>query len=175
MNILDYIILIVFAVCTIVGLFKGFIKQVLAILGVFVVATLTATVAPWVSSWLPSSIGADSRPVVAMIAAAIIIALVYAVLALLVKKLLHNISLVKVLDRILGAVVGFVMVYMIFAVIFALFTVTSDNFLVATKKLLGETFANSWFGQNIYQNNFFGDWIIRDIAQNLLNNLQPAA
>ena len=176
MNVLDYIILALFAIGLIVGIFKGFIKQILTVVGIFVVVTLTATVTPFVQNWLVDLIESEStRAVVAMIASVILIAAVYALMALLIRHLLKKVKIIKVLDRLLGGLIGLVVVYMVFSVIFALITSTSDTFMMATKNLLGETFEESWFGTHIYANNFFGEWVIRDIAEKILNSLQPAA
>lgn len=175
MNILDYIILVLLVVCTAIGFFKGFIKQVLAIVGVFVVVTLTATVSPYVQNWLANVITNENTcAVLAMIGAALLITVVYSMLALLVRRLLKNIAIVKALDRVLGGFIGLALVYLVFAVIFALLNSTSETFMAATKNLLGDTFNNSWFGTHIYANNFFGDWIIKGIAEKILNSLQPA-
>ena len=173
MNILDYIILGLLAVSLVIGLIKGFIKQLLTILGVFVVATVTATVAPYVQSWFTSFIPNDNaRTIVAMIVSALIVIIVYSIVALLLRAILTKIKILKVIDVILGGLTGIAVVYMIFAVVFALLLSTGENFLVATKGALGETFQNSWFGTHIYSNNFFGDWIIKGIAEKILGGLQ---
>ncbi len=174
MNGIDIFFLIVMALCVVMGFFKGIIKQVLTILGVIAVASLTAVVAPYVQGWLEGAIGDENlRNALAMIVAALLIAVVYGVVAMLVARLLRNIHVVGVLDRLLGAVMGFVVVYLVFAVLFALVKDTGEGFLPLTKKLLGDGFANSWVGNHIYKHNFFGDWIVVDIAQKLLDSLSP--
>ena len=65
----------------------------------------------------------------------------------------------------LGGLLGFAVVYLIFAVIFALFNETGEQFMPRLKALVGDSFVSSWVGQHIYANNFFGRWIIVDIAK----------
>lgn len=172
MNIIDIIFLILLAGLVILGVFKGIIKQVLVILGIFVVTTLTATIAPYVQGWFAGVIESEgTRSVIAMIVAAVILTVVYAILAVIVRKLLTKITIVGVLDKILGGVLGLVIVYLIFAVVFALFKDTGEDFMPLLKNLVGDAFNESWIGSNIYRNNFFGRWIIVDIAEKLLQNL----
>ena len=173
MNVLDYIYLALVAVVFIVGIFKGLIRQILTIVGVILVATLTATVEPYVQSWLiNTSMDDGTRNVVAMIATVILLTVAYALLALLITKLLRKIKIIGLLDRILGGVLGLAVVYLVFAVIFALFNGTSDEFMPLLKSVAGEAFKTSWIGEHIYKNNFFGDWIINGIAGKLLEGLQ---
>lgn len=172
MNIIDIIFLILLAGLVVLGVFKGIIKQGLVILGIFVVATLTATVAPYVQSWFAGVIENEgTRSVIAMIVAALILTVGYAILAIIVRKVLTKITIVGVLDKILGGVLGLVVVYMLFAVVFALFKDTGEDFMPLLKKFAGDAFNGSWVGENIYRNNFFGKWIIVDIAEKLLNSI----
>lgn len=176
MNIIDIIFLVLLAGLVILGVFKGIIKQILVILGIFAVSTLTAVVAPYVQGWFAGVIENEgTRSVVAMIVAAIILTVAYTILAIIVRKLLTKITVVGVLDRILGGVLGFVIVYMIFAVVFALFVETSEDFLPLLKSLIGDKFSNSWVGGNIYKNNFFGTWVIKGIAEKLLQSIGAGA
>lgn len=175
MNVLDYIILIIAVTSVVFGILKGIIKQVLAIVGVIFVATLTATVAPYVQNWFANtSMSENTRTVVAMIATVLLLAGVYAIVAKLVENLLKKFNIVKILDRILGGVLGFVTVYLFFAVVFALFNSTGDGFMPLLKSWIGDTFSESWMAQNIYANNPFGNWIIVDIAQKLIEGMTPA-
>ena len=173
MNVLDYIIIALAAVGLILGLFRGFIKLVLTAVGVIVVAALTATVEPYVQNWFVNTgMSEGTRNVVAMIATVILLAFAYATVAYLISRLLRKVKIIGVLDRILGAVVGVAVVYFVFALVFALFTSTSDGFLPLLKSAVGDSFSNSWIGTHIYSNNFFGEWIINDIAQKLIDSLQ---
>ena len=176
MNILDYIVLILAAGCVVFGVFKGIIKQVLTIIGIIFVATLTATVAPYVQSWFANtSLDENSRTVVAMIATVVLLAAVYAVAAVLLQKLFKKHDIVKIVDSLLGAVLGFAVVYLTFAVIFALFNNTPDDFMPLLKSWAGSTFRDSWMAQHIYRKNPFGNWVVVDIAQKLLDKLNPPA
>ena len=175
MNVLDYIILALLAVSMIIGFVKGFIKQVLTVAGIIVVALLTATVSPWVQSWFTGVIESEgTRAAVAMFATVILLAVGYGVLAWLVTKLLKRIRIIKVLDRVLGGVMGIAVVYLVFAVVFALFTQTGEGFLPKLKEWLGESIQNSWFNNHIYNHNFFGDWVINGIAEKLIQSFKPA-
>ncbi len=175
MNAIDIIFLIAMAVCVIAGFFKGIIRQVLTLVGIVVVASLTATVAPHVQKWLGGVVeNENTRKVIAMIAAALLLAVAYGLVALILTKILRKLKVIGVLDRILGGILGFAEVYLLFAVLFALFNDTADGFLPLLKKAVGQSFRESWVGAHIYANNFFGHWIIVDIAQKILDSLAPS-
>ena len=176
MNVLDYIVIALFVAGTVNGIFKGLIKQVLMVIGVIVVAMLTATVTPYVQSWLVNIIENEStRTIVAMVASVILLIVAYSILAAIVRRLLTKLKIIGFLDKLLGAVIGFAAMYFVFAVIFALFTETGESFMPTLKSWAGDAFNTSWVGTHIYANNFFGDWVINDIAEKILNGLQPAA
>ena len=176
MNILDYVILGALVISLIIGLVKGLLKQILALVSIFVVVTLTATVTPYVDSWLVNVIQADgTRALVAMIASAILLAVVCGLISWLIGKALKKVKILKALDRILGGVMGIAIVYLIFAVLFALLTSTGEEFMAGLKGMLGGYLEDSWFAAHVYNNNFFGDWVINGIAQKLMEALQPAA
>ena len=176
MNVLDFIILAILALSMVIGFFKGLIKQLLTVVGIVVVAMLTAIVAPYVQNWFASTEMAEgTRSAVAMFATVILLAVVYSILAMLVSRLLKRFHLIKMLDRLLGGAMGIVVVYLVFAVIFALILNTSAEFLPKLKSWLGESFGNGFFGTKIYKNNFFGDWVINDIAEKLIKSFKPAA
>ena len=176
MNVLDFVILAILAISMIVGLFKGLLKQLLTVVGIIVVAMLTATVAPFVQSWFVNIIPNEgTRAAVAMFASLILLAVAYGVLAWLLGKLLKKIKIFKVLDKILGGAMGIAVVYLVFSVIFAVILDTNENFLPSIKNSVGDAFQNGWFGTHIYAKNPFGTWIIRDIAEKLIQSLQPAA
>lgn len=176
MNVLDYIILAAVAVGIVFGIIKGFLKLLFSVLGVFVVSIGTAAASPYVQTWFEKSIENEyTRAVVAMLISFIVILVVYILLSLLVTKLLTKNKTVNVVNRLLGGLIGIVMVYMIFAVIIALIINTSPEFLKSIKDSIGGEFVNSWIRQHIYGNNFFGKWIIEDIAMKLLNNITPPA
>lgn len=176
MNWVDVIFLVALGLCVVIGIFKGIIKQVLTILGIFVVATLTATVAPLVQGWFAGVIdNENTRSLIAMVIAALILSTVYGLAAWLVNKLLKRVKIIKVLNRVLGGVMGLLVVYLLFAVIFALFKDTGENFMPLLKKAMGNGFNESWVGNHLYRLNFFGRWIVVGIAQRLLDSVTPAA
>ena len=176
MNVLDYVIFAMLAISLIVGLIKGFIKQILTVVGVIVVPTLTATATPYMQTWLGGfeQLANISAPL-AMFATLVIVALVYALVAWLIGKLLKKIKIIKALDKILGGLMGIVVVYLVFAVFFGVFSYTNEEFLPTIRGWLGDSLETSWFGTNIYSNNFFGEWVILGIWQKLIDSLQPSA
>ena len=175
MNTLDYVIFVALAVCLVIGFIKGFIKQLLAVGGVIVITTLTATVTPYVDNWIAPYIASEgTRAAVAMFGAVILLAVAYSLIGWLIGRILKKISIIKALDKILGGVVGVVAVYLIFAVVFALLTQTGDMFLPKIKAMLGDSIATSWFNTHVYSNNFFGNWVINGIWEKLSESLNPA-
>ncbi len=176
MNTIDIIFLVAMAICVVIGFFKGIIKQVLTIVGIILVSTLTATVAPLVQEWFVGVIENDgTRSVIAMVVAALLLTVAYGIVALILTKILRKLKVIGVLDRILGGILGFAEVYLLFAVLFALFNDTGEEFMPLLKKAMGQSFSDSWVGSHIYANNFFGHWIIVDIAQKLLDSVAPVA
>lgn len=176
MNILDYIVLAVIVGAVVVGVFKGVIQQVLSILGIFFVATLTATVAPYVQNWFAGTeIPEAARTVVAMIVASLLLAGVYTVIAVIVQKALKKYEIVRVVDAVVGGVLALASAYLSLAVIFSLFNSTPDEFLPLLKSWAGETFKESWMAQHIFAKNPFGDWLVVEIAQKILDKFTPTA
>lgn len=176
MNILDYIILALFAGSVVLGIIKGFIKQALAAVGILTIAPLTAAISPIVQGWFASLIdNENTRTVIAMIATAVLLVLVFSVLGAVLQKLLTKIRIVGVLNRVLGGLIGLASVYFSCAVIIALINGTNEGFLPLTKRLVGDVFAESWFANNLYKNNFFGKWIVEGIAQKLLSGFGTPA
>lgn len=173
MNVLDYIVLVLFVISTVNGLFKGFIKQTLTIVGVFVVTMLTATVTPLVQSWFVNVIeDENTRTLVAMVASVILLIVAYTILALIVRRILRKVKIIKLLDKLLGGLIGFGVMYFVLAVVYALMLNTGDSFMPTIKGWVGDTFETSWIGNHIYANNFFGDWVINGIAEKILDSLQ---
>ena len=176
MNILDYIILGVLAVCMIIGFVKGLLKQLLALVGIFVVATLTATLTPIVQSWLIKVISNESIcSIVSLIATFVILTALYSLIAWLIGKALKKVKILKALDTILGGVIGIAIVYMVFAVVFALLVDTQPEFLANIKNFTKDYVEGSWIAAHVYSNNFFGDWVINGILQKVTEMLQSVA
>ena len=175
MTVLDFIILALVVLSTVIGIIKGLIKQILKIIGVIVVPTATAALAPTVQGWFTNLIENEgTRKVVALLTTFVVILVVYLLIALLISRLLKNITVVKVLDRILGGVLGFGVIYFIFAVVFALASRMSDSFMPLLNSLLGDSLRNCWMATHIYNHNFFGDWLINKLAEKLLSSMPTA-
>ena len=169
MNILDWVIIGLAAIALIVGAIKGLIKQLFTIIGVVTVAPLTALVSPYVSNLLAGLISNESTcALVAMIVSVVLIIVVYTILALLIQRLFKKVKVLKAVNIIFGAILGVAAIYFVMAVLIAIINNTGDNFLPTVKGWVGEYFQNSWIVNNIYQNNFFGDWVVNDIAMKLL-------
>ena len=166
MNILDYILLGLTALCFIVGFFRGFWKGLLSIAGIVVVVYFTSLLTPIVSGWFGTKLSESIRVLIAMCVTLVVISVVWGVLSWLLGKLLKHIPMPKILSRILGALLGIVEAYLIGAVVFALIYNTGFEFLAAVKRW--EPFYTSWFGTHLYAKNFFGDWVIRKISLLLL-------
>ncbi len=166
MNIVDYIVLGCMAVALVVGILKGFLKQIFAVVGVFVVAIGTSYLSPYPEQWLASVIENDStRSLVALIATFIVLALVYGMVTALISKLVNKVHVLGTVNRILGAVLAVAVVYLVFAVIIGFLLGTSETFLPNIKKLAHDAFAESWVANNIYKNNFFGDWLVQLLGE----------
>ena len=174
MNVFDYVVLAILAISMIIGFVKGLIKQLLTLGGIIVVAMLTATVTPFVQNWLNGVMSQDTSTAVAMFATVILLSVVYGIVAWLIGKILKKIKIFKALDKFLGGVMGIAVVYLVFAVIFAVFTQTGEGFLPTLKSWVGDSLETSWFNAHIYNNNFFGDWVINGIAEKLIQNFRPS-
>lgn len=174
MQILDYVIIGITALCLIVGLVKGLIKQLLSLLGVFAVTVGTAYLFKFPQQWLSGIIPNETWLTVAAIAATLIVlSLVYALIAFIIKKALHSVKLIKVIDKIFGMAVGAVVAYAIIAVVIALFTQTPDTFLPHVHAYMDEQIARSLIVEKIYANNFFGNWVM-DILKQGLSTIMPS-
>lgn len=179
MTILDFVFLGALALGLILGICRGLIGQVFALVGVFVIAIGTSYLSPLVDGLLSSVIEADGvRSIVAIIATFVVLAIVYGIITKLVGKLVNKIPILGWLNRLLGAIFAVVVVYLVFSVIVSLMLGTADDFLKGTKGLLLEHFENSWIVNNIYGGrenpnaNFFGNWLLK-ILQERISTLIP--
>ena len=177
MAVIDFIVLGALVLGVFIGYKKGLIKQLLTVVGIVVVAMFTAIVAPYVQNWLANTEMAEgTRSAVAMVIAGVLLIVVYSILASLLGRILKRLNIIKALDKILGAVVSVLVVYLVFSVLFALVNDTSEEFLPFIKGLLGEGFQTGFFGTRVFssENNFFGHWVINDIAEKLIKSFKPA-
>jgi len=174
MNILDYIILGVFAISLILGVLKGFLKQIFSIIGFFVVIFGTSFLAPYVQNWFAGSIESENtRLIIAMVASAIILIVVTALLSLLIRKILTRSKAVGIFNRIFGGFAAVFAAYLAISVVIELILHTGENFLPSLKNAVGGAFEESWIVNNLYRSNFFGRWIVNGIAQKIMDGLQP--
>lgn len=183
MTVLDYIFLGCTAVGLILGIWKGFLKQVLAIVGVVVVAIGTTYLAPLPEKWLQGVIETDgTRTIVALAATFVVLSIIYAIISRIISKIVNKIPILGWLNRILGAVFSVAVVYMVFSIVVSLILGNTDEtFLPKIKELLAEPFKESWIVQNIYggtehpEKNFFGNWLMNVLLEKIQSLAGTAA
>ena len=162
MVILDYVILVGLVLGVVTGLWKGFFKQVLAILGIFVIGALTSVLSPYPDNWLSGVMENEgTRHIVAVIITFVIVAVVYGIVSRFLSKLVNRIPIIGWFNRLLGAIFSVATVYMIFAVLVAIVMGATEGFLADWQ----EHFLQSWFVNNVYggldtSKNFFGTWLV---------------
>lgn len=172
MQIIDYVFIACFAIGLIVGVVKGLISQILALLGVVSVAVGTAYLFKYPQQWLASVIPNEQlASIVAIILTLIVLAAVYSLIAWLVNKPFKNIKLVKAIDKVLGMVLGILVAYAAIGVFVAMLTQTNAEFLPKTKELLGSQMENSVIVKYVYAKNFFGNWILDLISKGVASIL----
>lgn len=175
MTVLDYIFIGCAAVAVAVGAWKGLLKQLFALVGIFVVAVGTTYLAPHPAQWLSSVIEGDGlRSIVAMIITFVVLALAYGIVTAIISKIVNKGKVLGALNRVLGAVLAVGVVYLVFAVLCSLLLDTADDFLPRIKGLLQQSFRESWVMQNVYANNFFGNWLLGVLAEKI-PSIVPAA
>lgn len=163
MVVLDYVILGCLALALFLGLWKGFLKQVFAIVGVFVVGLCTSLLSPYPDKWLAKVIEKDvTRHIVAIVGTFVVLAIIYIVITTLISKAVNKISVLGWLNRLLGAIFAVGVVYMVYAVLIAIVLKTPPKLF---GKLQGH-FLESWCVRHIYGGaehtgrNFFGNWLV---------------
>ena len=168
MQVLDYIILACFAIGLIVGLVKGLWSQLFGFLGIFVVSIGTGYLYQYPMEWFASGItNPTALAVVSFLVTAIVLIIVYSIISHLLKKLFTAINVLKVLDKLLGMILGIGIVYSIFAIAISFINNSTANIIVTLREQLGTQWTESWVINNIYANNFFGDWLLELIASML--------
>lgn len=178
-NTLDWVIVGLAAFLFVVGIIKGFLKQLFSFLGVFVVFSCGSYLTPYAQGWLEGLIpDASLRSMVAMIASYLVLFIAWALVTGLIVKLFEKSKMLGAINRLLGGLLGVASMYVICAVVFALILNTADGFLPNIKNLLKpliEGDSPSWFAANLFsvENNKLGEWIIRAITEKL-NEIVPA-
>jgi membrane protein required for colicin V production len=106
-NAWDAALLAVVLLSTLVGLFRGFVLEVLSLLGWFVAVVAAIVFAPDVAAWLPvGEPGSRMRDIAALVALFLVVLVVWGILARLLSRLIGKTPL-RPLDRLLGMAFGF--------------------------------------------------------------------
>ena len=167
---LDIIFLVAIVAGVLLGVLRGFVKQIFVLAGVLVVSVGTSYLSPVVARWLENSIQSDTvRSLVAMILTFVLVAVVYAVVTAIISRIVNKTPVLGKVNRILGAVFAVVVVYLSFGFVTAVVMETPQDMLPSLKKFFG----NSWVVKNIYggaespQRNFFGHWLIQVVIEKI--------
>lgn len=175
MQIIDYVILGIAVVGLIIGLVRGFIGQLLALLGILVVAVGTSYLFKFPMQWISGIIPNEKvSSIVAIVLTAIVILIVYSVIAHFVKKPFKSIKVIKSVDKILGGVLAVAVVYALFAIFIEALTRTDIEFMAKINELVAPQMENSVIVNTVYSNNFFGKWIF-DVISNAITQIFPQA
>lgn len=175
MQIIDYVILGIAAIGLIVGLIRGFIGQLLALLGIVAVAVGTSYLFRFPMQWL-SGVIPDEKvlSIVCIVLTAIVLAIVYGVIAHFVKKPFKHFKLLKAVDKILGGVLSVAVVYALVAIFVEALQRTDIEFMAKISELLAPQTENSVIINSVYSNNFFGKWIF-DVISEAIAQIAPQA
>lgn len=166
MQIIDYVILAVFVIGLIIGLVRGFIGQLLALLGIVAIAVGTSYLFKFPQQWLSAVITNEKAlSITSIILTVIVLSVVYGVIAKLVAKPFKTIKLIKAIDKLLGGVLAVAVVYALMALFVEALTRTDIAFLAKIQELLAPQTENSVIIHSVYANNFFGRWIF-DVISN---------
>jgi membrane protein required for colicin V production len=107
MSWIDYAVLGVLAVSVVLGLVRGFVREVLSLLGWLLALYLAAVFATDAAMWLPQDFATLMiRQLIAALAIFLVVSVVTGILAWLIAKLVHSVGL-GLIDRLLGAMFGF--------------------------------------------------------------------
>lgn len=183
-NAFDWVILGITAFLFVMGVIKGFLKQLFAFLGIVVVFSFGSVLAPYAQGWLESIItDASLRSLVAMIASYLVLFIVWSLVTGLIVKILEKNGVISFLNRVLGGLLGVACMYVICAVVFALILNTAEGFLPSVKNLvkpLIEGDSPSWLVTNIFsaENNKLGEFIVSafiDKINEILPSTDPSA
>lgn len=175
MQIIDYVILGIAVIGLIIGLVRGFIEQLLALLGIVAIAVGTSYLFKFPQQWLAGVITDEKiASIVAIVLTAIVLAIVYGVIAFFVKKPFKSIKIMKTIDRILGGVLGLAVVYALFAIFIEALTRTDIEFMAKVNEMVAPHMESSLIVNTVYSNNFFGKWIF-DVISAGIQQVFPSA
>lgn len=175
MNVFDYIILGVAAVCFIIGLIRGLLKQVFSVGGVFVVFYGASELTPYAQELLGKIIpDVATSSTVCFIVAAVVILIAWSLISGLICKIVNN-GVLGGINRLLGGVLGVAIVYCIMAVVVALYQ--APNFMPELTQKLAPTFegeGGSWIISNVFSSNPVGNWLVNAVTEFLSTMVAPA-
>lgn len=175
MQIIDYVILGVAAIGLIIGLVRGFIEQLLVLLGIVAIAVGTSYLFKFPQQWLAGVIPDEKvASIVAIVLTIIVLSIVYGIIAHFVKKPFKSIKVMKVIDKLLGGVLSVVVVYALFAIFIEALTRTDIEFMAKVNEMVAPYIENSVIVNSVYSNNFFGKWIF-DVISAGIQQVFPSA
>lgn len=178
-TVFDWIVVGVAALAFVIGLIKGFFRQLFAFGGIVLVFTCGSFVTPYAQNWLSSLIPDDAvRSLVALIATYIVLFVVWALVSNLILKVLEKSKALGGINRLFGGLLGIAIVYVVCAVLFALVLKTSDSFMPWLKNLVKPLIEGenpSWIVTNIFpaDGNKVGEWIVKYLLDKL-NEMLPS-
>lgn len=175
MQIIDYVILGIAVVGLIIGLVRGFISQLLTLLGIVAVAVGTSYLFRFPMQWLSGVIPNEKiLSIVCIVVTAIVLAIIYGVIAHFVKKPFKHFKLLKAVDKILGGVLSVAIVYALVAIFVEALQRPDIEFMAKISEWLAPQTENSVIIHSVYSNNFFGKWIF-DVISNGIAQISPQA
>lgn len=165
MTIVDWIIIGIAGIGLIIGLCKGFLNQVVSLVGFAAVVVGTVYLFQYPYKWFEALIANEQiRKIVAIAATFLTLAVACGVIGSAVLKAFKNVKFLKGIDVLLGGALSLALVYSIVAILVAMMTRTSEEFLPQVKNFLQPHFQNSWIVANIYKENFVGNWVFDVIS-----------
>lgn len=173
MQIIDFVILAVLLIGLVIGVVRGFIGQLLALLGIVVVAVGTSYLFRFPQQWLAAVIPNEQIvSIVAIVLTAIVILIVYSIVAKIISKIFKAFTIMKVIDKVLGAVLSIAVVYALMAIFVEALTRTDIEFMAKINEVVAPQTENSLIINTVYSNNFFGKWIL-DIISDGVSQIMP--
>lgn len=168
MQILDYVLIGIAVIGLIVGLVRGFISQLLALLGIVAVAVGTSYLFKFPQQWLSPVISDEKiASIVAIVLTVIVLSVVYGLLAHFIKKSFSSVKIVRGIDKVLGGVLGFAIVCALVMVAVEAITRTDIEFLARISELVAPHVENSVIVKSVNANNFLGKWIFDVISKSI--------
>ncbi|MCM1289118.1 MAG: CvpA family protein [Corallococcus sp.] len=168
MQISDYVIIGIVVIGALIGFFKKFCKSLFDLIGIAAVTIGTAYLSRFPMQWFGFISSVAWRACAALAATLIVVSVVYAVVAHFLKKPFLKIKFPSVISRIFGMLIGIVSVYAVIAVVVTVLLNVDISLVVKVRELLGNQLTDSWIINNVYANNFFGDWLLKLFVRGLI-------